>query len=392
MPAIAFAHALAAHGIDTTFLGSTHGLEARLVPAANVRFEALPSQPVFGAGLAHVARLPSALLRGGVQAARRLRALAPRLVIGFGGHASVAPVLAARALGIPSALYEANVRAGLANSALAPFVDRVFVAERDVRFRVRPRALERVGHVLRAELEHEPTRLRVLPHGRPIHVLVLGGSQGSAFMNERIPGLLAALVRRGCRIEVWHQAGSAGAPASTSARYAEAAIEARVDSYLTRLSTAYQWADFAISAAGAGSIAELSALGLPSLLIPLRSVACDHQLPNALAYRARTGSLVCTQRDFDEAALATELAALLRDERRYLERVEAVTRVHQPGGSERLVARCLALADGGLYEGLPSLADSELLARSVDNACSSLASAITRPPQSAMPRSHNARR
>ena len=263
MPGIALAHALAARGAEAAILGGEHGLEAQLVPAASVAFEALYTQPLFGAGRLRPLRIPYALWRGREQAVATLRRIRPALVIGFGGHASVAPVLAARQLGIPTALYEANARAGVANALLASFVDRVFVAEPNTRWPLAPRAREAVGGVLRPELEQRLPIAHTFPCARPRHLLVLSGLQGSCFLNERVTELLAALHARDLPFEVWHQAGLRAERVAIAARYRQLGIPARVDAYLADPATAYEWADFAISAAGAGTIAELWPLRCP---------------------------------------------------------------------------------------------------------------------------------
>jgi UDP-N-acetylglucosamine--N-acetylmuramyl-(pentapeptide) pyrophosphoryl-undecaprenol N-acetylglucosamine transferase len=393
MPAITFAQALAARGIQCEFWGGAHGLEAQLVPAAGVAFSVLPSQPLFGANILRTLRIPYALLRGRAQARQRMLAKPPALVVGFGGHASVAPVLAARELGIPTAIYEANARAGVSNALLAPIVDRVFVAEPHTQFPLPPRSLERIGRVLRKELETAPVVVRRLPTDRSLRILVLSGSQGSRFLNQRAADVLAVLRAHDVAFHVWHQAGLDANLESIHSHYQRTGISARVDGYLPDLHIAYAWADFAISAAGAGSIAELSAHALPALWIPLEDVARDHQAPNARAHQQRTGALVCAQRDFAPVRLARQLASVLTSPRRYQQLVDGLLSVQAAGGTERMVASCLAIP--GVQSAPPAqelsrMLRSEVFSRSADNDAASVPSQITRPARSAMPRSHKA--
>src|SRR5262249_57700365 len=112
-----------------------------------------------------------------------------------------------------------------------------------------------------------------------IRVLVLGGSQGSPFLNARVPELAGRVARRGLALEVWHQSGR-GDPDPVRAAYQRAGVAARAVSALHDLPAAYRWADVAIACAGAVTLAELAVVALPALLVPLATAALDHQRAN----------------------------------------------------------------------------------------------------------------
>lgn len=393
-PALVLADALARSGFGVSFVGSEDGFEALLVPKAGYAFHAVRAQAVFGAGILAPLRIPGVLRHGIAQARSILRREHAALVIGFGGHASVAPMLAARSLGLPTTLYEANVQPGLANAALAPFVDRVHVADRATRWPLRPSNVCVTGHPIRRELDLGPRALRDLPSGRRLRILVLGGSQGSSFLNERVPAWIAQLSARGLAIEVWHQVGFGVDTQTPHARYEAAGVSARVDRYLSEMAPVYHWADFVISAAGAGSLAEIAAMGLPSLLLPLAHAARNHQQPNAEAYTQRTWALMSTEASFDAELMLDSVYDVLTCRTRYQALARAAKSAHQACASERLLESCLNLS--GLSQSGEAIPDAPLalsstpFERIADNDVSSSASSASLPLRSSKPRVHSA--
>jgi UDP-N-acetylglucosamine--N-acetylmuramyl-(pentapeptide) pyrophosphoryl-undecaprenol N-acetylglucosamine transferase len=147
-------------------------------------------------------------------------------------------------------------------------------------------------------------------------VLVVGGSQGSEFLNEHVPGLLAALEELGVQVEVRHQVGKLPA-APVAARYAEQGMPHAVDSFIDDMAAAYAWADFAITRSGSGTVSELAAAGLPALLVPFPHAAGDHQAANAKAFAEAGAGAWVRQGDWNEARLAQSLKELLTQEAKW---------------------------------------------------------------------------
>jgi UDP-N-acetylglucosamine--N-acetylmuramyl-(pentapeptide) pyrophosphoryl-undecaprenol N-acetylglucosamine transferase len=387
---LVLAEALSRRGVAVSFVGSEDGFEALLVPKAGYTFHAVRAQAVFGAGIFGPLRIPNVLRHGMAQARTILRRERATLAIGFGGHASVAPMLAARSLGIPTTLYEANVQPGLANWALARVVDRVHVADSATRWPLRPRELCVTGHPIRRELDLGPRALRDLPTGRRLRILVLGGSQGSGFLNERVPTWIAQLAARGLAVEVWHQVGFGVDTQTPQARYETAGVSARVDRYLSDMAPLYHWADFVISAAGAGTLAEIAAMGLPSLLIPLAHAARNHQQPNAEAYAQRAQALMSTEAAFDAEFMLESVYEVLTSPAHYQALALAAKRAHQACASERLLQSCLSLSGFDQTEDVALTLSSTPFERSADNDVASSASSASLPLRSSKPRVHSA--
>jgi len=176
-------------------------------------------------------------------------------------------------------------------------------------------------------------------------LLVTGGSLGSEFLNRAVPELVGRLRDLGLALEVRHQTGHRDAPAVARA-YADAGIAASVTPYIDDMPGAYAWADFAITCAGAITLAELAAAGLPALLVPYAPASEDHQRPNAQAFADATGVWWVSEDAWRATTLAERLALLLTDETAW-RALSARLRALAPfDAAARVVAECEALLHG----------------------------------------------
>ncbi|MEO8606134.1 MAG: UDP-N-acetylglucosamine--N-acetylmuramyl-(pentapeptide) pyrophosphoryl-undecaprenol N-acetylglucosamine transferase, partial [bacterium] len=223
--------------------------------------------------------------------------------IGSGGYVSAAPLLAARRLGLATAIIEPNVAPGLTNRLLGRLVDRIYLGSAAARARFAPARTLVTGVPIRPGL---PGSRGPRMNG-PIRALVTGGSGGSAFLNRAAPALLAALRDRLGALDVHHQSGSGDAAAIAEA-YRQAGLAARVEPFIADMAAAYAWADVAVAAAGAVTLAELAAVSLPALVVPLSTAADDHQTANARAFAAAAHGQWTSERDWDVDALSGWLA------------------------------------------------------------------------------------
>jgi UDP-N-acetylglucosamine--N-acetylmuramyl-(pentapeptide) pyrophosphoryl-undecaprenol N-acetylglucosamine transferase len=270
---------------------------------------ALPAAPLFGVGPLGQLRAGWRVLRAQRTARALLAARRRELVIGSGGYVSAAPLLAARRLGLATAIIEPNVAPGLTNRMLGRLVDRVYLgsAAAQANFAAARRRL--TGVPVRPGLT---ARVAVRAPGPP-RVLVTGGSGGSGFLNRAVPALLAALRERSGGLAVRHQSGI-GDAAAVAAAYAALGLTAQVEPFIDDMAAAYAWADVAIAAAGAVTLAELAAVGLPALVVPLSTASEDHQTANARAFAAAGSGRWCGESDWDRDALVDWLQSTLRTE------------------------------------------------------------------------------
>ena len=302
-------------GLDVQFVGTARGIEARILPSRGEALELLKVTPLKGQGVGarfkSMARIPTAMK----EASSLMRAFEPDLVLGVGGYASGPVLLSASLSGRPTALLEQNAHVGMTNRILARFVDRAYITFEQTRG-VFGRSKSRLtGNPVRQEfVEH--ARLAIAdPEGfeaRARTVLVLGGSQGARKLNEDIPRAFArvGLAERG--LEVVHQAGESMRD-EVEATYRELGIRARVVTFIDDIARAYSNAALVVARAGATTLAELCAIGRPSVLIPFPFAADDHQAKNAKALEEHGASICIRESELEVDVLGELIADLLDD-------------------------------------------------------------------------------
>ncbi len=279
------------------FIGTTRGLETRILAPLGYLLETITVSRLKGGGLwskvKGIFRLPVGIF----QSWRILRRHKPDVVIGVGGYASGPALLAAWLTWRKTAIQEQNATPGLTNRWLGKIVKRVFVgfAAAESHFNatktivtgnpIRQAIADGLAGAVRDETASAPDSLRVL---------VFGGSQGATFLNTQVPELLTRAVARGVALTVLHQTGPAEVEATVE-RYALIGANATVVPFIDHMASAYAGADLAICRAGALTIAELTAVGLPSLLVPFPHAADNHQEANARVLERAGAAIVSTQ-------------------------------------------------------------------------------------------------
>jgi UDP-N-acetylglucosamine--N-acetylmuramyl-(pentapeptide) pyrophosphoryl-undecaprenol N-acetylglucosamine transferase len=338
-PAVAVAEALqAAAEVDLVFCGTARGVEARVVPARGWKLELLDVEPMKGGG-------PVRALRGAIVAAlatRRafavVRACSPRAVLSVGGYASGPVTLAAAMLGIPVTVMEPNSVVGLANRLVAPFAKRAYLAwpEAEAPFRVDARRV--YGVPLRSGFAPRPYAPRATRR-----VLVLGGSQGAQALNERMPQAVARL-RALAGLEILHQAGRDRDEGVRAAYGTASNAQVRVVPFVDEVAREIGDADLVVARAGASTLAEITAIGRPAILVPFPHAADDHQARNAEAL-ARAGAAVCLRQDVaDPARLAAAVERLLQDGPARVAMADASRACGKPTAAADVADDLLALA------------------------------------------------
>ena len=264
------------------FLGSKYGIEADVVANAGFRFAGLPARGIMGKGLRGVVNA-LAMFRSVTSSLFLMRRLKPQAVLGFGGYAAFAETYAASLCHIPCAIHEQNAFPGLANKILGKRVDKVFVSMPGVTHFFPENKIIETGNPVREDIAHLATTYeerRQHKHNNPTkRLLVVGGSLGASAINTAMQHGMPKLLEN--TIEVWHQTGRQDYDSVRKA-YREAGIEhVRVEAFITDMAQAYSWADIVLCRAGASTLAELTSVGLPSLLVPFPFAAQDHQRYNA---------------------------------------------------------------------------------------------------------------
>jgi len=346
-PALALAEALGevAPGAELLFVGSVGGLEERLVPAAGHRLEVLKVAKLrgvaAGARVAALAGLPLATLR----AAALLRGFAPNVVVGVGGFASAPVTLAATALRLPVVLLEQNAVPGTVNRALARLSRLVVIAFKGAARYLPTDKAVLLGNPVRPGLLRALAAANTAGRGGAApRLLVLGGSQGAHAVN-RLVCEAVPLLRGQEQLTVHHQTGSADREWVERA-YRAAGVSARVEAFIDEIGPALARATLVVGRSGATTLAELSAAGVPALLIPYPHAADDHQAANAEELVQAGGALMRRQEALDPGELAGLLGELLGDR----QRLEAMSRAMQASGrpeAARQIATLLIDRFGG---------------------------------------------
>ena len=345
-PAVAVAEALQrAADVEVVFCGTARGVEARVVPARGWKLEILDVEPLKGGGVALAARGSLVAARATARAFGLVKRLHPQAVLSVGGYASGPVSLASALRGVPLAVLEPNSIVGLANRILAPFARRAYVAWDGAAAHFKPAACRRFGVPLREGF------FRVPYEGRgTARLLVMGGSQGAAPLNERVPAAAALAARTLPGLEVLHQAGR-DRDAPVRERYASLGMTSvTVVPFIDDVAGAIAAADIVVARAGAATVAELTAIGRAAILIPFPLAADDHQARNADALAGAGGALSMRQEAATPEALAGALLGLMVDEAARKRMADNSGALGRPSAAHDVAVDLLALSGTALRE------------------------------------------
>jgi len=341
-PGLAVARELQAAGARAHWLGARKGLEAELVGQRGVPLTLVDIEGFHGRGAVAVLRslglMPSAV----ATAIRTLLHIDPIAVLGVGGYASGAGLMAAGLLGIPFVLQEQNSIPGLTNRFLAPWSALVCCGFADAVDAFPSLPAEWTGNPVREAF----FKVSPVEPGTPPRILVLGGSQGSLFLNRNLPRAFALLSDRGIGAVVRHQAGVRWADVVRTT-YQDLALDVEVAAFLSEPWTALAESDLVVARSGALTVSELAAAGRGALLIPFAAAAGGHQLENACSLKRAGGAVVLTEDEASPERVADVLQELLTDPNRLREMGSSARQVSLPDAARRIAERVLAVGSGG---------------------------------------------
>jgi UDP-N-acetylglucosamine--N-acetylmuramyl-(pentapeptide) pyrophosphoryl-undecaprenol N-acetylglucosamine transferase len=337
VPALAVAAALRDRGATVDFVGGERA-EAELVPAAGLPFHRLAVAGLDRGNPLRAARAVALAGTATVRARRLLRALAPAAVLGGGGYVAAPVGLAARSQRIPLYLSEADSHLGVANRLLAPLAKRVFLA-----FPLEGREPPRYAVVGRpvppgtGEVDRAAARERFGVGAGERCLLVFGGSLGARSLN------FAALDAFGesAPCSILHTSGTRDYP-ELRARLSALGDPPHyhLHAYAQPFVDCLAAADLAAARAG-GSVLELAAAGLPSVLVPYPHATADHQTKNARWMAEAGAAVVVPDREISGDRLTREVAALLADPARMEAMSDAARRAARPDAADRIAEEIL---------------------------------------------------
>jgi UDP-N-acetylglucosamine--N-acetylmuramyl-(pentapeptide) pyrophosphoryl-undecaprenol N-acetylglucosamine transferase len=349
-PGLALARTIVQHDPAATvrFAGTTRGIETRAVPEAGFALDLLPILPLSRRLAVETLLAPFAAVNGTFAARRLLRQHRFDVVCGMGGYVTLPVAMAARMEGVPVVLHEQNAVPGIANRLAARVARRIAVGVDAAAAAFPPDRTSVVGNPVRPELAHldraalhdeAVTAFGLDPDRRTL--FVFGGSQGSRRINQAVVAATAAWPDPAA-VQILHACGRRD-EADVRAAWADADPDGRgllvkVVPFIDRMDLAYAAADLALSRAGAITMAELTAAGLPAVMVPLPHATADHQAANARAVAAAGGAVVVEDDALDGPAVAAAAAPLLTDPERLAAMASGMRGLAHPAAAEELAA------------------------------------------------------
>jgi UDP-N-acetylglucosamine--N-acetylmuramyl-(pentapeptide) pyrophosphoryl-undecaprenol N-acetylglucosamine transferase len=333
-PGLAVADEMRAAGWDVVWMGARGGMEERLVPPRGHRTAWIRAKAARGKGLLQKLLLPANLLFSFWESARHIRRLQPSVVLGLGGYVAFPGGMMASLLNRPLALHEQNAIAGLANRVLCTVSDKVMVAFPDAL-----KNAEWTGNPVRAEIAALPEpQQRFAGRAGPLRILVVGGSLGAQALNEAVPKAAALLSPVP---DIVHQSGEKHLEALKNS-YQHAGVQGHLVAFIDDMARRYAEADLVICRAGAVTIAELSAGGMASILVPFPHAVDDHQTANARFLSERGAALLLPQADLTPQKLAELIRSM--DRRKLLAMARNARALGKPEAAKLVAQRCMEIA------------------------------------------------
>src|SRR5215212_1234631 len=343
-PGIAVARELIARVPDAivSFAGTLKGIESRVVPREGFALDVMRSGGLKGKSTAERVRGIGLLPLGGADAWALLSRRRPHVVIGVGGYSS-GPVVALAALrGIPTLLLEQNAVPGLTNRTLAPLVRAAAVTFAATLPYFRGKGFVSGNPVRSTFLDDDVAGLRDA-RDAPVGVLIFGGSQGAHAINLAALAAAPELARAGTRLAITHQTGERDLELVREG-YLGAGVAARVEPFLYEMDREMKAAHVIVCRAGATTLAEITAAGRASLLVPLPTATDDHQRRNAEVLARAGAAEVIDQRELSGARVAAAVLALVGDPERRARMAAAARSLARPDAARVIVDRALELA------------------------------------------------
>jgi UDP-N-acetylglucosamine--N-acetylmuramyl-(pentapeptide) pyrophosphoryl-undecaprenol N-acetylglucosamine transferase len=311
IPGLAVAREMQARGWSVSWLGTPAGMENKLVPPTGIPIDTIGFSGLRGKGLMHTLTGGFRLLGAFWSCLRIIRARRTTAVLGMGGYVCFPGGLMASLLSKPLVLVNADASLLMSNRALLPVADAVaFGFDGEAAHRTKHAVV--TGNPVRAEIEALPAPAqRYANRQGALRVLVVGGSLGARALNECVPQALA-LLDPAQRPMVTHQTGQANL-ASVQAAYADVEVAAQVLPFIDDMATQLAECDLIVCRAGAVTVSELCAAGVPAVLVPLIVSTTSHQRDNAQWLAGQGAGIHLPQSELSPRKLADFLSTLTRE-------------------------------------------------------------------------------
>lgn len=332
IPALAIAQELRLrYGAQVLFVGTRHGIETRLVPAAGFDLHLIEVGGLNRVDLATRLKTVLDLPRAMMASAELIREFYPDVMIGVGGYASGPAMLVAAMMGVPAVAFEPNVIPGVANRLVAPMVSAAAV-----HFEATCHYF-RNCHVTGVPVRRQFFNVPVHPKDARPTLLVFGGSQGAHAINQAVLQALPTLMAAVPSMHIIHQTGEKDY-AEAQAVYLRAMVSAEVSPFIDDMPGAFARADLLLCRSGASTVAEITAAGKPAIFIPLPTATDDHQTRNAATLADANAARLLPQVELNTERLVKEIATLLPDRPSLAKMSEAAGGFAHPDAAAKIAA------------------------------------------------------
>ncbi len=340
-PGLAVARALQAQDIPVIWMGTPNGLEARVIPEAEIDMVYLSVSGLRGKGLLKLLAAPVQLVRALFQSVMIMRKVRPSAVLGMGGFVAGPGGLVASLMGKPVVIHEQNAIPGLTNKLLSGFSKKVLEGFPGT-FKDRKNTVG-IGNPVRKDIAGlENPRQRLGDRWGHVRVLVFGGSLGAQALNEIVPMALGELALDK-RPVVRHQAGK-NKDSVTKSLYEKMEVEAEITPFIEDMAEAYEWADLVICRSGALTVAELAAAGIASIMVPYPWAVDDHQTENAKYLTEHGAGILMPQSGMTKESLSALLSELCSNRDKLIEMSIRARELAKPQATDEVAAICAELA------------------------------------------------
>jgi UDP-N-acetylglucosamine--N-acetylmuramyl-(pentapeptide) pyrophosphoryl-undecaprenol N-acetylglucosamine transferase len=345
-PAQALAEAMLARGWRVKLSTDARGARYTGGFPHSTEIEQISSATFARGGTLAKAAVPFRILAGVTAAKIRMWRDRPTVVVGFGGYPTIPAMVAATLLRLPRMIHEQNGVLGRVNQLLAKRVDRVACGTWPTDL---PEGVEgiHVGNPVRGAVLERAGAGYIPPGDYPMEVLVIGGSQGARILSDVIPPAIASLdVERVKNLRISHQARGEDEN-RVRGFYADHGIDADVRPFFHDVPRRMSEAQLIISRAGASSVADISVIGRPSILIPFAAATADHQTANARGLFDAGAAIVIPESQLSVETMAEQITTVLDNPDGAMQMAQAALSVGKPEATENLVAQVEALARKG---------------------------------------------
>ncbi|MCI0469832.1 MAG: undecaprenyldiphospho-muramoylpentapeptide beta-N-acetylglucosaminyltransferase [Nitrospirae bacterium] len=324
---------------DIIFIGTESGIEAKVIPQTGYQIRFLKAEGLSGKPILKKVRSLFLFLISFVSSLKIIRQLRPDIVIGVGGYASAAMVLAAVYKGFPTIILEQNLAPGMANKFLSRFVDAVAVSFYESMEYFHSDKIHLTGTPIRREMllkgDRDCYSLFSLQKDR-FTVFIFGGSQGAASINNAVIESLNYLLDLRQNIQFMHQTGTRDFERVREA-YRKFSFEGMAAPFIYQMAEAYAAADLVVCRAGAATLAEITALGKPAVLIPYPHAAANHQQYNAQKLDKTGAARMILDRDLNGELLADTIRELYLNEGARKKMQAEASAFGKPDAAEKIV-------------------------------------------------------